>query len=354
MERQGATVSIGTLTPGVRLLGRASARVQNEAQQRITKLLLRAGIEPENLVSPEARIPHTIALEEGTICAEVTGDPAFNVHAVLCAEKGDFGLFEYLSFSSATLGESIKVASKYIPLLSDAVAVELVTEGDYAIWRHRLIADLPGTREGTEFSMFSFHTGTLRALGFNASPIEVHFTHSKPPYVEEYEKFFKAPIRFDMEYNEMIMPRYAVDIPLVTADPALHAMLLPYADRLLEALAARPPFSQRVRKVIREQMNAGTIGLKVTADRLHMSERTLRRRLECEGTRYSEIIDDVRKELAAGYLTNSDLVIADIARRIGFTDPPAFYRASKKWYGVAPTEYRKARARNPLFNFLRK
>jgi AraC-like DNA-binding protein len=352
MERTGATVLVGMLNPAVRLLRTYSRSIQGEAQRRITELLLQWGIEPADLVSPEARIPQKVALEEGIICAEVTGDPAFSIHAACCVEHGDFGLFEYVVCTSATLGESIQASSRYLPLLSDGAEIDLVIQGDYAIFRHHLIANAPGPPSGHEFVMFSFQRNTSRALGFDARPLEVHFIHSKPAYVEEYERVYKAPIRFDMEYNATIMPRDALNIPLKTADPALHAILVRYAEQILETLAIRPPFTQRVRRVIRQQMTVGDARLKKTAATLHMSDRTLRRRLESEGTRYGEMVEEVRKELASSYLTTSELVIADIARRIGFATPPAFYRAFKRWYGVAPTEYRKVRARNPLYSFL--
>jgi AraC-like DNA-binding protein len=340
------------LQPGARLLARANEKVQEEAQKRILALLVKWGIEPSDLVSPEVRIPQEVALEEGNICVEVTGDPAFMLHAAQSQEQGDFGLHEYLSTSASTLGESIKISSKYLPIISDGAETDLIIEGDYAIWRHRIVANAASSPGGHEFVVASFFVTCARALGFRGTPIEVHFIHDKPAHIEEYEKFFRAPMRFNMKYNESVIPRQALDIPLVTADPALLSILIPYGDQYLESLTSHLPFTERVRKVIREQLTSDDCGLKQSAARLRMSERTLRRGLENEGTRYGELVEEVRKDLARTYLTTSDYVNADIARRLGFASLPAFYRAFKRWYGFAPTEYRKESTRNPFFSFI--
>jgi AraC-like DNA-binding protein len=352
MPNHRATVSLRMLQPGARQLARASQSVQQEAQRRILELLTRGGIDPADLASPDARIPQEIAFEEAVICAEVTGDRAFNLHAAQTQEKGDFGLYEYVSRTSATLGESMKCSAKYLPLITDGAEIDIIIQGDTVIWRHRLTANSRGTPEGIEFVMTSFFVSTAQKLGFKGSPIEVHFTYDKPAYIEEYETFFMAPMRFNMEFNQSIIPVRALELPLVTADPALHAVLIPYGDQALDTLALRLPFTQRVRKVILDQLTLEDSGLKKTAEKLRMSERTLRRGLESEGTRYSDLVDDVRKALARTYLTTSEYVNADIAQRLGFTSLPAFYRAFKRWYGFAPTEYRKASARNPFFSLL--
>lgn len=342
------------LQPGARLLARASQEVQQEAQRRIVGLLHKWGIDPADLGNLDSRIPQIIAFEEAVVCAEVTGDSAFNMHAAQAQEKGDFGLYEYISETPATLGESMKYSSKYLPLLTDGAETEVIIQGDYAIWRHRLTANAPGTPEGNEFVMTSFFVNTGKKLGFRGSPIEVHFTYDKPAHIEEYQKFFNAPLHFNMEFNQSIIPRRALDIPLITADSALLAILIPYADQVLENLALHLPFTQRVRKVIRDQLTLDESGLKKTAKTLHMSERTLRRALENEGTRYGEIVEDVRKEVARFYLMSSEYTNAEIAHRLGFSSLPAFYRAFKRWYGLAPTEYRKAATRNPFFSLVNK
>jgi AraC-like DNA-binding protein len=73
---------------------------------------------------------------------------------------------------------------------------------------------------------------------------------------------------------------------------------------------------------------------------LEMSERTLHRRLESEGTSFEHLLDDTRRELAQQYLGQSDMSLADAAYLLGFGDRSSFFRASKRWFGTSPRHYR--------------
>jgi AraC-like DNA-binding protein len=73
-----------------------------------------------------------------------------------------------------------------------------------------------------------------------------------------------------------------------------------------------------------------------------MSERTLRRHLEAEGTAYRTLIDEVRLELARSYLTTSQLPVTEIAGLLGYEDPANFRRAFRRLQGQAPAAYRAA------------
>jgi AraC-like DNA-binding protein len=73
---------------------------------------------------------------------------------------------------------------------------------------------------------------------------------------------------------------------------------------------------------------------------LNMSPRTLRRRLEKEGTSYQRIKDNARRDVAISSLTRDRMTVSDVAEQVGFSDPSAFHRSFKKWTGLSPGEYR--------------
>jgi AraC-like DNA-binding protein len=70
-----------------------------------------------------------------------------------------------------------------------------------------------------------------------------------------------------------------------------------------------------------------------------MSERTPRRRLMDDGVTFSDLLSDVRRELACSYLTTTESSMADVAFLLGFADVSSFQRAFRRWYGVAPSEF---------------
>lgn len=76
------------------------------------------------------------------------------------------------------------------------------------------------------------------------------------------------------------------------------------------------------------------------AKRLNISGRSLRRRLEEEGTSYRVLRQAALFAAACSLLAQRELPLKSIAYRLGFTSPSAFHHAFKRWAKVSPAEYR--------------
>ncbi|MCH7882780.1 MAG: helix-turn-helix transcriptional regulator, partial [Proteobacteria bacterium] len=77
------------------------------------------------------------------------------------------------------------------------------------------------------------------------------------------------------------------------------------------------------------------------ATRLHMTSRTLRRKLRAEDSGFQHVKDSLRRDQAINFLVTSRYPIAEVGRRVGFAEPAAFTRAFKQWTGVSPNRYRQ-------------
>jgi AraC-like DNA-binding protein len=77
---------------------------------------------------------------------------------------------------------------------------------------------------------------------------------------------------------------------------------------------------------------------------LGMSERTLLRRLSGEGLSFTEILQQLRRDLAVRYLTDRKLHVSKIAWLLGFQEVSAFTHAFKRWTGKTPSKMRTAGA----------
>jgi AraC-like DNA-binding protein len=75
---------------------------------------------------------------------------------------------------------------------------------------------------------------------------------------------------------------------------------------------------------------------------LGMSERTLLRRLSGEGLSFTEILQQLRRDLAVRYLTDRKLHVSKIAWLLGFQEVSAFTHAFKRWTGKTPSKMRTA------------
>jgi AraC-like DNA-binding protein len=84
-----------------------------------------------------------------------------------------------------------------------------------------------------------------------------------------------------------------------------------------------------------------------------VSDSSLRRKLAAEHTTHSELLDALRRELALELLAHPELDIAEVAFRLGFSHPPAFHRAFKRWYGVSPSDHRGSGSHSAFYRFHR-
>jgi AraC-like DNA-binding protein len=77
---------------------------------------------------------------------------------------------------------------------------------------------------------------------------------------------------------------------------------------------------------------------------LGMSKRTLARRLSDEGLNFTEILQQLRRDLAVRYLGDRKLHVSKIAWLLGFHEVSTFTHAFKRWAGKTPSQIRTATA----------
>jgi AraC-like DNA-binding protein len=127
------------------------------------------------------------------------------------------------------------------------------------------------------------------------------------------------------------------------ADPVAFRDAAAILQRELDRIDSQS-LADRVRRLFFEQGN-GFPSLKTTARVLHLSPRTLHRRLIAEGTSFRELLEDARRSLALEYLRSNRLSIEEIAFTLGYADLANFRRAFRRWEGMPPSEYRAKRKR---------
>ena len=77
---------------------------------------------------------------------------------------------------------------------------------------------------------------------------------------------------------------------------------------------------------------------------LGMSKRTLARKLSDEGLNFTEILQQLRRDLTVRYLDDRKLHVSKIAWLLGFHEVSAFTHACKRWTGKTPRQMRTAGA----------
>ena len=109
---------------------------------------------------------------------------------------------------------------------------------------------------------------------------------------------------------------------------------------VIEPQAATLSITHRIRQILGSDFRQELPSFEELTGRLNMSPRTLRRRLEKEGTSYQRIKDNARRDVAITLLSREGLTVSEVAEQVGFSDPSAFHRSFKKWTGQSPGSYR--------------
>ena len=333
----GATVSVPLIFPLFREV--AKRRVS------VAELCTRVRIDPAVLTDRDARMPYDVWIEIWRLAAEVTGDPALGIHAVEDLEPGVFGVIDYVSRCSSTLGEGIERSCRYYPLIHDVARPSLEPHGDRCIWAYNLLGGQLYPRVLAEYALSCWLVTCRQGLENKFNPLEVHFVHNQTVNLAEYERFFRAPVRLGRERDAMIIATADLDRTLTGAKEGLCEILDQHAQQLLQKLPDNKRFSDRVREIIASELAGGNPKADYIAQKLHMSPRTLRRRLNEEGLNHRVLLERMRKELATLYLNEKGLAVSEAAFLLGFADASAFHKAFKRWTRRTPVEYRRDAAR---------
>jgi AraC-like DNA-binding protein len=176
-------------------------------------------------------------------------------------------------------------------------------------------------------------------------PLEVRFMHAAPADTSVYTRVFseRTAVRFEQPVAGFVFPLESLLDPVPSADAKLHAVVRKLADRLLEDIPRAESFTSRVRVLLMEGLAGDQASAARVAEALHMSQSTLTRRLEQEGTGFKELREEIRRSMALRYVGETDLALSEIAFLLGFSQTAAFHRAFKRWTDHTPLAYRVAR-----------
>jgi AraC-like DNA-binding protein len=301
-------------------------------------------LDPLWAMDPDERMPMTVSLELLRGGIAITGDENIGLKAAAEVERGDYGVLEYVARSAPTLGAATEILGRYLALVSDAVRFTLEVKDGRAQIRLESTVVLP--RANADFQSAAFFWASRLMMGEDAvnHPVEVWFEHTEPADLSEYgQAFLGNKVMFGMPWNGFVFDAALLDQPMPGADDKLHVLIRKHADALLEELPRAQSFTQRVRELLLKELEGGNPSAVRIASALHMSGRTLTRRLEDEGTTFKDLLDDLRKSLSLRYVGSTDLGLSEIAFLLGFSQSAAFHRAFKRWTAQTPLEYRRAR-----------
>ncbi len=255
-------------------------------------------------------------------------------------------MYGFAILSSTDFRRTVAFAVEYHQLAAPLVDVQFLEQEKDAVW-----AMAPSPYPQVDAQLYKFivelqagvHVSLHRdIMGQSFCPSELHFTFGRPRSAKKDVEVFDCPVRYGQPENKLFF-----DIAWLNGTPnfgneVTFSEVSALCDKLLGELKLSTGLAGRVREIFLACMGQPT-GFDLVAERLKMSPRTLRRKLEREGTSFRELIDELRAQAAIKYVRDTDLTIEDIAFALGFSDAAAFRHAFRRWTKSAPHEYRRAR-----------
>lgn len=260
-----------------------------------------------------------------------------------------YGMYGYALLCSASMADAFDAAVKYHQLANGMLQIRWAEEGGAASWLFPDYAsivlpdvDLRLYRVLIELQFVVHVTVINDVMGSWCVPARALFTGPQPPHAAALSEVLQCPIAFDQPQNMLSYPSAWLGRAPQLANPITAAQVSTQCARLLEELRWQAGITRRVYQEL-TRTPGHFPEIEAIAETLCMTSRTLRRKLEAEGTSYSDLLTSVRKALAIDYLSTTVLSTDDVALNLGFSDAVSFRHAFKRWTGFTPNEYRRER-----------
>ncbi len=178
-------------------------------------------------------------------------------------------------------------------------------------------------------------------IGQHIDITEASCAGPRPGFMAGMRHFFPCPVAYDQRINSVTFSARHLDATIARTEEQLEAFLklAPY-HVVIDPLATTLGITHRIREILGDDFREEMPSFEELTQLLNMSARTLRRRLEKEGTSYQRIKDNARRDVAISLLSRDGLTVSEVAEQTGFSDPSAFHRSFKKWTGQSPGSYR--------------
>ncbi|WP_196159346.1 AraC family transcriptional regulator [Reinekea sp. G2M2-21] len=329
---QDSTVSYHYLRGIVEYLNRRECAVE--------PFFAQAGIALELLNDGDRRLPSTTFLTLLEAAGKLASDPAVGLHVGECIKPGQYGVLGYAVMSSQTVQEAFARHERYEALVSNRAQSRYQLGNEECSLTWNTGADEAACAIAEE-NVAAWVTFSRWITGQNLRPLSVHFRHSAPEYLAEYERIFQCPVLFEQPVVEVRFPTTYLHLPITQHDPLMQEMMDAHAERLLQQFNQTDSLIRDVRRLIIEGLAQATLTLESLSESLGMTPRTLQRRLRERDETFNSLLERTRKDLAMTYINQADVSLPELAYLLGYADQTAFQRAFKKWTGTTPGKYRK-------------
>lgn len=160
---------------------------------------------------------------------------------------------------------------------------------------------------------------------------------------EMYEAHFRSTVKLKARQNALVFSKADMDLPFVTSNAELLAIVAPQLEAELTEQLAQKTFGEHAKAILKRLLAGQRPSIQDLARELHLSTRTLQRRLTEQGISFQRLLEEARRELAHHHLLHSSVELSETAYLLGYEDANSFFRAFHHWEGTSDTSNRRFR-----------
>jgi AraC-like DNA-binding protein len=318
-----------------------------DAGASLQDILVHSGLEPVLMTDPQARITLEQRYRILETCERLTGDIHLGLVAGQSASPMILGMAGHLMETSSTMREAMAGLVRFSVTFSSQIGFSAEEQdGRFSlnievtpVWEETS----PGTVRVPVDLIVSSAVFLFKLLsGRQVKPLDVNYRYPSPGNTSTFTQVLRVAPNWQRPRNQVIFSSSDMDLPVIGHNPDLNLHFQRILEKQLAHVQGEAGFAQEVYRVILQHYRFLLPRAQEVAAHLHMTPRTLQRKLAAEGTTFQQVADRVRRELSFGMLANQRLTVAEVAYKLGYSEPAAFQRAFKQWTGSTPKRYRVA------------
>lgn len=339
----GVGAPVGRAEPGTVAICFVAAALESVRARHMDAdaLLARIGLSPSLLTVPQARVSAKHYGELWRLVALTLDDEFFGQDSRRM-KTGSFAMLVHSVLGCKNLGAALDRSLRFYGLILDDIAGSLERRSPEAtvMLRERMTGAAPRIF-GHEVLLMLLHGVACWLVGRRIPILRAQFGYPEPPHSAEYRLMYCTDLIFGMPHTAIVFAADYLDLPIVQNERSVKDFLRTAPENILVKYKNGSSLSARIRRRLRQLLPGDVPDFETLAGELNMTTATLRRRLHEEGVSYQGIKDQLRRDVAIGYLSHSDRSVMDIALELGFSERSAFHRAFRKWTGASPGEFRR-------------
>ncbi len=270
----------------------------------------------------------------------VSSDPLIGIKLGVETKTERFHPMAIAALSTQNLVTATEHLARYKKLTAPEEILFKLGKQEFSIAFRWLLAVEAEPQVLTDYC-FSWTISLARhGTGTQLNPLRVEYVQQRSN-LRILERSLGCKVNSGASRNAIIFRASDATAPFVTCNVELLDLLVPQFETQLREHKEEDSFIALVRRAIQDRLTGQRPSMDAISEALHMSPRTLQRRLQETGSSFQRVLDEARHSMARYYLSNSVLELNEAAYLLGFEDPNSFGRAFRNWEGVPPSDWRE-------------